>query len=34
MARGEAEVRAQCRRLIDEVIPRVEALPDPVRLVR
>jgi probable F420-dependent oxidoreductase len=29
MARGEAAVLAQCRRLIDEVIPRVEALPVP-----
>ena len=29
LARGEAEVLAQCERLIAEVIPRVEALPDP-----
>ncbi len=30
LARGEAEVIAQCERLVAEVIPRVEALPDPV----
>ena len=29
LARGEADVLLQCRRLIDEVIPRVQALPDP-----
>jgi probable F420-dependent oxidoreductase len=29
MAQGEADVMSQCRRLIDEVIPRVEALPAP-----
>jgi probable F420-dependent oxidoreductase len=29
MARGEADVTLQCRRLIDEVMPRVHALPDP-----
>jgi len=29
IARGEAEVHLQCRRLIDEVIPRVEALSAP-----
>ena len=34
MARGEASVLAQCRRLIDEVIPRVEALPDPAGLAQ
>jgi probable F420-dependent oxidoreductase len=30
LARGEAAVMEQCQRLIAEVIPRVEALPDPV----
>lgn len=29
LARGEANVLDQCRQLIDEVIPRVEALPSP-----
>jgi probable F420-dependent oxidoreductase len=29
IARGEQDVTLQCRRLIDEVLPRVHALPDP-----
>jgi alkanesulfonate monooxygenase SsuD/methylene tetrahydromethanopterin reductase-like flavin-dependent oxidoreductase (luciferase family) len=32
LARGEAAVFAQCHRLIAEVIPRVEALPDPLQV--
>jgi len=30
IARGQVDVTLQCRRLIDEVIPRVQALPEPL----